>query len=390
MLLIKIFQFKGGKMVYLDYAAATPVDREVLFCYSEVTCKYFANPNSSHKLGREANHLIMASTQKIASFFKIEPEEIIYTSGSSESNNLAIKGIAERYKNFGRHILISSLEHNSIVSSATCLQEQGFEVEVLPVDRNGLVDLEVLKMMLRKDTILVSVCAVDSEIGLKQPLEEIGKILKDYPNCYFHTDATQAVGKIPLNLENIDLVTFAPHKFYGLTGIGVLVKKKNVSLRPQIDGGKSTTIYRSGTPEVASIVALEKALSLSLSFLDERYRIVSSFYHEIRDRLCTYPKVVVNSTVNSIPYMLNFSVVGVQATWLQQKLEEREIYVSTKTSCCPVMTPSKLVYALTKDKNKAISSIRISLSHLTTDEEVNQFLIGFDEIYREAERNGKI
>ena len=212
-------------MIYLDYAAATPVDKEVLSRYIEVTNKYFANPNSSHQLGQEANNIIQEATKKIASSLKIDPDEIIYTSGASESNNLAIKGIAERYKNFGRHILISSLEHNSIVSSATRLQEQGFEVELLPINQEGLIDLNILKNKIREDTILVSICTVDSEIGLKQPIEEIGKILKNYPNCHFHTDATQAMGKIPIDLQNIDLLTFAPHKIYGLTGLGVLIKK---------------------------------------------------------------------------------------------------------------------------------------------------------------------
>ena len=377
-------------MIYLDYAAATPVDKEVLSRYIEVTNKYFANPNSSHQLGQNANNLIIESTKKIASYLNIEPEEIIYTSGASESNNLAIKGIAERYKSFGKHILISSLEHNSIVSSATRLQEQGFEVELLPVTKEGLIDLDILKNKIREDTILVSICTVDSEIGLKQPIEKIGEILKQYPNCHFHTDATQAIGKIPVDLQNIDLLTFAPHKFYGLPGIGVLIKKKNISLRPQIDGGKSTTIYRSGTPETANIAALEKALSLSINSMQERYQIVEKLYTQLKNHLMTYPKVTMNNTINSIPYTLNFSIEGIKSTDIQKKLEENDIYVSTKTSCCPVMTPSKLVYALTKDKNKASSSIRISLSHLTTQQEIKIFISTFDKIYKEGEQNGKI
>lgn len=377
-------------MIYLDYAAATPVDKKVLLRYMEVTTKYFANPNVNHKLGQDAAKLISESTKKIASYLGVEPEEIIYTSGASESNNLAIKGIAERYKNFGRHILISCLEHNSIVSSATRLQEKGFEVEVVPVNQEGLIDIGALKGLLREDTILVSICTVDSEIGLKQPIEEIGEILKDYPHCYFHTDATQAVGKIPVHLENVDLLTFAPHKFYGLMGIGGLIKKKNVSIRPQMDGGRSTTIYRAGTPDVASISALEKALSLSLEALEKRYKIVSSHYEKVKNTLLTYPKVSINNTKNSIPYTLNFSISGIKATWMQEKLESFDIYVSTKTSCCPIMTPSKLVYALTRDKNKALSSIRLSFSHLTTLEEIDTFIFIFDKIYKEAESNGEI
>ena len=377
-------------MIYLDYAAATPVDKEVLSRYIEVTNKYFANPNSSHRLGQEANNIIQEATKKIASSLKIDPDEIIYTSGASESNNLAIKGTAERYKNFGRHILISSLEHNSIVSSATRLQEQGFEVELLPINQEGLIDLNILKNKIREDTILVSICTVDSEIGLRQPIEEIGKILKNYPNCHFHTDATQAMGKIPLDLQNIDLLTFAPHKFYGLTGIGVLIKKKNTSLRPQIDGGKSSTVYRSGTPETANIAALETALSISLATRKERYKIVEELYNSLKEKLLTYPKVTINNTKNSIPYTLNFSIKGAKAIEVQQQLEKNKIYVSTKTSCCPIATPSKLVYALTKDKNKASSSIRVSLSHLTTKKEIEIFISIFDKIYKENEENGKI
>ena len=377
-------------MIYLDYAAATPVDKEVLSRYIEVTNKYFANPKSSHQLGQEANNIIQEATKKIASSLKIDPDEIIYTSGASESNNLAIKGIAERYKNFGRHILISSLEHNSIVSSATRLPEQGFEVELLPINQEGLIDLNILKNKIREDTILVSICTVDSEIGLKQPIEEIGKILKNYPNCHFHTDATQAMGKIPLDLQNIDLLTFAPHKFYGLTGIGVLIKKKNTSLRPQIDGGKSSTVYRSGTPETANIAALETALSISLATRKERYKIVEELYNTLKEKLLTYPKVTINNTKNSISYTLNFSIKGVKAIEVQQQLEKNKIYVSTKTSCCPIATPSKLVYALTKDKNKASSSIRVSLSHLTTKKEIEIFISIFDKIYKENEENGKI
>lgn len=377
-------------MIYFDYAASTPVDKEVLNTYIEVTTKYYANPNSNHKLGRNALNLITNSTKNIASNLNILPEEIIYTSGASEANNLAIKGIAERYKNFGRHILISTLEHNSITSSATKLQELGFEVELIPINKDGLIDIESFKKSLRNDTILVSICTVDSEIGLRQPIEEIGNILKNYPNCYFHTDATQAIGKIPVDFSNVDLVTFAPHKFYGLTGIGVLIKKKNVSLKPQIDGGKSLTIYRSGTPETALIVSLDIALDIALKSLTNRYKTVEVFYNKIKNTLKDYPKVIINNKDNSIPYTINFSLKGLKSTELQNQLAEHNIYLSTKTSCCPIETPSKLVYALTHDKNISLTSIRLSLSHLTTKNEVEEFLKVFDKIYKEYEENGKI
>lgn len=377
-------------MIYLDYAASTPVKKEVLDLFYETSLKYYANPNSSHKLGIEANKLIKESTSNIAKLLNVKEDEIIYTSGASESNNLVIKGICERYRNKGKHILISSLEHNSIVSSATTMQEQGFEVELIPINHDGLVDIESLKQMIREDTILVSICSVDSEIGLKQPIEEIGHLLKSYPNCIFHTDASQSIGKINIDYTDVDLITITPHKFYGLPGISILIKKEGISLKPQINGGKSTTIYRSGTPELASIVACNKALELALNNLEENYKHVKILNNIIIDKLKTYPKIVINSRETSIPYTINFSIKGLKAIDIQNYLEQKDIYVSTKTSCCPIETPSKLVYALTKDKGLSTSSVRVSLSYLTTKEEINTFLKELDNLYKEYELNGKI
>ena len=377
-------------MIYLDFAAATPVDLEVLDLFYNTTKKYYANPNSSHKLGLEAKKLIDDSTLSIANNLNVLPEEIIYTSGASEANNLVVKGICERYKNRGKHILISGLEHNSIVSSATTMQEQGFEVEIIPVNREGFVDVDALKQMIRDDTILVSICSVDSEIGLRQPIEEIGKLLKQYPNCVFHSDASQAIGKVKIDYSLVDLITITPHKFYGLTGIGILVKKKDISLKPQIDGGKSTTIYRSGTPEVASIVSCSKTLDICLSKLNDRFNYIKELSDLVKENLRKYKNVHINNTNYSIPHTINFSVKGVKALDIQEALEKYDIYVSTKTSCCPINTPSKLVYALTKDKGLSSSSVRVSISHLTTKEEILEFLRVFDIIYKEYESNGKI
>lgn len=377
-------------MIYLDYAAATKVDDEVLDLFYHMTKKYYANPNSSHHLGVEAKGIIDDATINISKNLNILKDEIIYTSGASEANNLVIKGICERYKSVGKHVLISSLEHNSIVASATAMQEMGFEVELIPINNDGLVDIEALKSMIRSDTILVSVTSVDSEIGLKQPIEEIGKLLKNYPNCFLHTDASQSIGKVSIDYQDVDLITITPHKFYGLNGIGILVKKQNVSLKPQINGGKSTTIFRSGTPCLAEIVSAAKALDISLKKQNERYEYVKVLSDKIKNKLKTYKNVYINNTENSIPYTINFSVKGLKSLDVQKYFEKNDIYVSTKTSCCPVQTPSKLVYALTKDKKIASSSIRISLSHLTTSEEIDIFLGVFETLYKEYLENGKI
>lgn len=378
-------------MIYLDYASNTPVDKEVLDLYYETTLNNYGNPNSNHKLGKIANELIQKSTLNIAKNLNVSGEEIIYTSGATESNNLAIKGIALRYKNYGKHIILSSLEHNSIIAPATSLmQEFGFEVDLLPVTKEGLVDLEELKKMIRKDTILVSVCAVDSEIGLIQPIEEIGKFLKDYPHTYFHTDASQAIGKVNIDYSDVDLITIAPHKFYGINGVGILVKKKNVSLKPLIDGGRSTTVFRSGTPVLASIVATDRALSIATLNLEKRYDYVLKLNKKIINHLKEYDFIHINNTEKSIPFIINFSIKGIKALDILKYLDDRDIFVSTKTSCCPLETPSKLVYAVTKDKSLATSSVRVSLSHLTTDKEIDIFLNVIDEMIKELRENGKI
>lgn len=377
-------------MVYLDYAASTPVDKRVLDKYYSTMLECFANPNSSHRLGLLAKEKIDKASLKIAKYFHIKPTEIIYTSGSSEANNLAIKGIAKRYKSYGKHILISSLEHNSIIASATSLQEEGLEIELIPVNNKGYIDIDILKEMIREDTILVSVTSVDSEIGLRQPIEEIAKIIKEKKHCFFHTDASQSIGKVDIDYEDVDLVTIAPHKFYGQLGIGLLIRKENVGLKPQIDGGKSTTIYRAGTPDVAGIVAVSEAIEIALSNLDNRYKYIKNISEIIKEKLKKYDGVVINNTINSIPYTINFSLKGVKAQQVAKLFSDHEIYVSAKTSCCPVTTPSKLVYALTHDKSLATSSIRVSLSHLTTMDEVLEFLKVFDIIYKECCSNGKI
>lgn len=372
-------------MIYLDYAANSIVEPEVLKIYNDITIKYFANPNSSHKLGLEAKNIIDESTQNIAKNLNILPEEIIYTSGATESNNLAIKGIAERYKNKGKHIIIGSLEHNSIVASCTELQNLGFEIELVPVKKDGTIDLDVLKSMIRNDTILVSICAVDSELGIEQPIKEIGVLLSNYENLVFHTDLSQALGKVKIDFENIDLATIAPHKFGGLNGTGILIKKKNIGLVPIIHGGKSTTIFRSGTPVTANVVSIDKAIEIALMNLEERYKYVLNLNKTIIEFLKKYKNVQINSTSNSLPFTINFSIKGIKSTKFVSKLEENEVYISSKTSCCPVQTPSKLVYALTGSKQLAVSSARISISHLTTNEEIEEFFKIFDNIYKELE-----
>ena len=368
-------------MIYLDYAANTPVEKDVLKSFISATNEYIANPNSTHVLGVLAKNRIDESTNNIANCFNIDPNSIIYTSGSSEANNLVIKGIARANKDKGHHIIISSIEHSSIIAPVNYLTSVGYDVTVLNIKKNGQVDLDELKEALREDTILVSVCYVDSELGTIQPIKEIAEILKDYPNIIFHTDATQAVGKINVDFSGCDFVTFAPHKFFGLNGFGVLLNINDNKLIPLIHGGKSTSIYRSGTPVTANVVALDKALEIALNNLNDRYLYVSNLKKHLLEELSIFSNVVINSPKNSIPNTINFSLKNIDAKKIVKGLSENGICVSTTSACSLGNTPSKSVYAITNDLDLAKNSIRVSISHLTSREELDTFINVFKTLY---------
>ncbi|BBF44066.1 cysteine desulfurase [Lachnospiraceae bacterium KM106-2] len=370
-------------MIYLDYAANTPVDPIVLDQYIQLTKDYIANPNSTHSLGMKAAERINESTAKIAQLLNVKPEEIIYTSGASESNNLAIKGIVSSYHKNGKHIISTGLEHSSVSGTLTYLQSIGYEIDLVDITRDGTVDMEHLKELLRNDTILVTIGYVDSELGVKQPIEEIGELLKQYPNCHFHTDGTQAAGKIPLNLDNVDCFTCAPHKFFGINGFGLLVKKEGVILEPIIHGGASTTIYRSGTPVLAMAGAMEKAMEIAFREQQSRYDHVKQLNDYLRTQFAAYKLVTINSTKESIPFTLNLSVKGVKSAVFQKSLDDKGIFVSTKSACSVPNTPSRAVYSVSHDRKNALASWRISMSHLTTKEEIDEFLKCFDACYNE-------
>ena len=367
-------------MIYLDYAANTPVDEEVLKTYVDATRKYIANPNSSHKAGLLAKEAIDNSSTHIASYFNCKKEDVIYTSGSSESNNLIIKGIAERNKEYGNHIIISAVEHSSIVAPCNYLASHGYDVSVIPMTKNGSIDLEVLKETINDKTILVSICAVDSEIGTIQPINEIAKIVKEYKNCIFHTDATQAIGKVAMDYSNVDFITFAPHKFFGLNGFGALINRNNHKLIPLIHGGKSTTIYRSGTPVTANVIAMDKALTLAIDNLEKRNRYIKELNNILRNSFKENKNIHINSPETAIPNTLNISLINYNTKEVLKKLEEKEIYVSTTTACAIGNSPSKSVLALTGSEELASNTIRISISHLTTKEDIDTFIKEFNSI----------
>ena len=370
-------------MIYLDYSANTPADSRVLerFCEVERSCP--GNANSRHQAGRDAKLVIDHATQSIAGLLSAQPAEVIYTSGASEANNFALKGLAKLSRHLGKHIISTPLEHSSVSGALTALQEQGYEIDLVDIRRDGTIDLEHLKELLRPDTIAVAVTLVDSELGVVQPVQEIAAILKAYPHCHLHVDATQAVGKIPVSFEGVDTMSLTAHKFYGLNGIGLLIKRRNLALEPLIHGGESTTIYRSGTPTVALASSLACALDLAVTDLPGRVDHVAKLNAELRAALSTYPLVRINSPEHAIPHVLNLSVRNVKGTVFQRELDAKGVCVSVKSACSSDGLPSRAVFAVSRDRRNALSSWRISLSHLTTEDEIKAFLQAFDVCYRE-------
>lgn len=370
-------------MIYLDYAANTPADPAVLDAFCQTERRFIGNANAAHPAGQAARAEMARVTDSIASLLNVSPQEIIYTSGASESNNLAIKGIVQSGGQSGRHIITTPLEHASVAGALSALGRQGCAVDVVDVRRDGTVDVQHLRTLLRQDTALVCVCAVDSELGAVQPIPEIVEILKGYPHCRLHVDATQAVGRTAPIWRGADTVSLAPHKFYGLNGCGLLLKKKNLALEPLIHGGGSTTPYRSGTPALGLAVSAETALRLALENQPQRTARVKALNQQLRAGLSGYPAVCINSPDDAVPNILNLSVRGVKGTVFQRALASHGVCVSVKSACSTDGAPSQAVYAVSRDRRNALSSWRISLSHLTTEAEITAFLEIFQRCYQE-------
>ena len=370
-------------MIYLDYSANTPTDPAVLDVFLHAEQAYIGNPNSNHPAGQAARAAVAKAADSIAGLLRIAPSEIIFTSGASEANNLAIKGIARTQRHFGKHIISTPLEHASVSGPLTYLQEQGWEIDLVDIGRDGKIDLNHLRELLRSDTVLVAVTAVDSELGTVQPIREIAEILAAYPHCRLHVDATQAVGKIPFSFEGVDTVSLTAHKFYGPNGIGMLYKRGDLILEPLIHGGTGASLYRSGTPPTALIAAFAKAMELALQDIPGRYESVAKRNAVLRGAFANDPAVRVNSPDDAIPHILNLSVDGIKGTRMQKALAACGVCVSVKSACSTDGTPSRAVFAVSRDRKNALSSWRISLSHLTTEKEIQNFLELFSDCYKE-------
>jgi len=359
-------------MIYLDYSATTPMDPRVMDVWLDMETNYFANANSTHYLGLASKHKLDQATISMASLLHVLPSELIFTSSATESNNLAIKGLAQKYPHL-RHIITSPYEHASNIAAISYLQASGYEIDFVPVDSHGLYDLKELEKLIRKDTLVVSLIAVDSETGIRQDVEACGALCHQ-KGIFFHSDLTQALGKCSFDLTNIDLASFSAHKIYGPKGIGLLVKKETLGLIPLLHGGHSLSPYRSSTPQNALVVAFSKAYELASDELDERIVKVSSLNSYLRQELANIPRVVINSTSKSLPHILNISILDTKPEKGLEYFSSKGICLSSKSACSGQEDLSDSVLALTKDVARAKSSYRISLSHLSTKEECDGFI----------------
>lgn len=368
-------------MIYLDYSATTPVDLEVFDTLSKVTKNFVGNANSIHSLGQKSSELLESATKQIADIFGVNPSEIVYTSGATEANNMALIGAALANHKKGKHIIVSKLEHPSIYAICDYLKTMGFEISYVNNDKEGLIDFDDLKEKVREDTILVSICAVNSEIGVRQPLKMIRQIIKkENMGTIFHSDMTQAIGKVSVNMHDVDLASMSGHKIFGPKGIGFLYKSSMVKITPLIYGSGKSNDLKPGTPPLPLIAALSKAIRLANDGLEKKERFISLLNDKITSSLSKYPNIIINKTKYSIPQILNISVMEVMPEVMVHALDKHEIYVSTNTACSSGDI-SNSVIAIYNDINRAKHTLRISLSYVTTTEEVNKFLEIFKEEY---------
>lgn len=374
-------------MIYLDYTSTTPVNDEVLNSFIQTTKNFWGNPSSLHKFGLISDNLLSIARKQICELIGAKNHEVIFTSSATEASNLAIRGVCGKYRERGNHIITTVIEHPSVYNTFQDLEKQGFDVTYLEVNSYGQINLDSLQKAIRKDTILVSMMCVNNEIGSILPIHEVGKILQGYYKIVFHVDLVQAIGKIPINISdmNIDLASISAHKIYGLKGSGALFKRQDIALVPQLTGGSQEFKLRAGTVDVPSAVALAKAMRLILANLDKNYAHVKRLNNRLRDILSQYDVIRINSPIEHCsPFIINCSLKGIKGETFVHAFEEHEIYFSTKSACSSkVVEASRVLKAIGLDDELASNEIRISLSHLTTDEEIDKFSKVLREVIEE-------
>ena len=360
-------------MIYFDNAATTKIYDDALTSYVQVSQKFFGNPSSLHQLGVDAYQVLTKARAQVASLLSVQPEEIFFTSGGTESNNWAIKGTALEKSVFGKHIITTKIEHPSVIQTCKQLERFGFEVTYLDVDSKGIVSVDQLKESLRKDTILVSVMAVNNEVGAVQPIAEIAKVLEEYPSIHFHVDAVQAVERASqlLAIGRIDLLSLSAHKFHGPRGVGIMYKKFGRKIQALLTGGGQEKGERSTTENLPGIVATTKALRMAL----EEESVTGELRSQLWKELATKPEIRIFSPEDGASHVLCFAIKGVRGEVVVHAFENHGIYISTTSACSSKKADSSsTLYAMDVPTEWATGAVRVSFSNDNTKEEVEQFI----------------
>ena len=378
-------------MIYFDNSATTRPYPEVLATYTEVATRIWGNPSSLHNLGSQATRVLEASRKQIAELIGKKAEEIYFTSGGTEGDNWVLKGVAFEKAPYGKHIIVSDIEHPAIKESAAWLKTQGFEVDYAPVDARGFVKVDELARLLRPDTTLVSVMAVNNEIGSIQPIHDIAALLEDRPTISFHVDAVQALAKVATEVylpERVDFATFSSHKFHGLRGVGFVYIKEGKKITPLLTGGGQEKEMRSTTENVAGIAATAKALRLAMENQEAFASKTQQLKEVIRKELASYPDVTIFSDEDHFaPHILTFGIKGVRGEVVVHAFEEFDIYISTTSACSSKAgKPAGTLIAMGVDKSIAQTAVRLSLDFENDMSQVEQFLTKFKLIYEKTRK----
>ncbi|MEK4514555.1 cysteine desulfurase family protein [Paenibacillus sp. FSL H8-0122] len=363
-------------MLYWDYAAAAPPYEEVVQTLEQVMRKHFANPSSLHRAGEEADKLIKRAREVCAAALDVLPQEILFTSGATESNNLAVKGAALQYQSRGRHIVTTELEHPSVYESCLQLQKLGWEVTFVPPDSQGVVEPSRIAAAVRPDTVLVSVMHVNNEIGTVQPLREIGQLVKAVNRrTLFHVDGVQGYGKLeaPLKAWQADLYSLSAHKLRGPRGTGILYVREGVTLFPLLTGGSQEQGKRAGTENVPNIVASAKAMRMSGEQREAFSNRIRPLKAQLENYIAGIPELVLNSREDGAPHIVHFSYPGMKGEVLARRLEELGMAVATRSACSSRQAePSRILLSMGMDTAAALGGIRISLGDSHTQQDVSR------------------
>lgn len=365
-------------MLYFDQSATTAPDESVLETYITVSKKFFGNPSSLHALGEQPEAILRKSTQQVANLLGIQEKEVIFTSGATESNNMALKGVAYQYKNRGNHIITTSIEHPSVLKVCEQLEKQGFQITYLPVDETGRMRIKDLADAITDQTILVSVQHVNNEVGSIQPIQEVGELLKKYPTILFHVDGVQGIGKVPFNLKEsrVDLYSLSGHKFHCVKGIGILYVRKGIRLFPLIEGGGQQLQLRGGTENLPAIAAFAKALRITFDDMDTKIEKLKEIQVYLRSALSQMDGVAVHTPIQyAAPHILNISVSDIKPEAVIQELSKHEIYISSRSACSAKKSePSHVLLAMGATQAEARTSLRFSFSFHNTLAEATEMM----------------